>query len=107
MLPLCWTALHFKQLHVACDGLGYLAHSLNYLILQSKDEEYIEMLIASEEEERKHSRQMIKEEVQREKNIKLKNKEALIDELVRIIYKVKKKVIFLSFETICYNHPKI
>ena len=29
--------------------------------LQSQDEEYIEMLIASEEEERKHSRQVILE----------------------------------------------
>ena len=30
-----------------------------YFTLQSQDEQYIEMLIASEEEERKHSRQVI------------------------------------------------
>ena len=49
---------------------------------QSKDEEYIEMLIASEEEESKHRKQLTLEEEQREKNLKKKNKEALIDELV-------------------------
>ena len=32
-----------------------------YFTLQSQDEEYIEMLIANEEEERKHSRQVILE----------------------------------------------
>ena len=51
------------------------------------------MLIASEEEERRHSRQVILEEEQREKNIKLKNKEALIDELVCWIDQLRKPVL--------------
>ena len=51
---------------------------------QSKDEEYLEMLIAEEHEGSKIRIQKTKEEEMNEKKKKKKNKEALIDELVCI-----------------------
>ena len=53
------------------------------LILQSKDEEYLQLLIEQEQQELEVRRKVIAEEEQREKTMKKKNKEALIDELVR------------------------
>ncbi|KAL4238814.1 CDK-activating kinase assembly factor MAT1 [Mactra antiquata] len=48
----------------------------------SRDEEYLEMLIAEEEREAKSRRELDMIEVKNEKNKKMKNKEALIDELM-------------------------
>ncbi|KAK3584577.1 hypothetical protein CHS0354_040278 [Potamilus streckersoni] len=48
----------------------------------SKDEEYLEMLIQQEKHESEVQRQLLQEDEARQKNIKLKNKEALIDELM-------------------------
>ncbi|XP_053399587.1 CDK-activating kinase assembly factor MAT1-like [Mercenaria mercenaria] len=48
----------------------------------SKDEEYLEMLIAEEEKESKLRHELDLMEVMKEKNKKKKNKEALIDELM-------------------------
>ncbi|KAL3872903.1 hypothetical protein ACJMK2_036082 [Sinanodonta woodiana] len=48
----------------------------------SKDEEYLEMLIQQEKQESEVQRQLLQEDEARQKNMKLKNKETLIDELM-------------------------
>ncbi|XP_071163744.1 CDK-activating kinase assembly factor MAT1-like [Mytilus edulis] len=48
----------------------------------SKDEEYLEMLIGQEKQDSEIRRQIEEEDEKRHKNTKLKNKEALIDELM-------------------------
>ena len=55
------------------------------ICFQSRDEEYLEMLIEQEKHDSEIRRQIIEEEEKREKNTKIKNKEALIDELVFVI----------------------
>ena len=76
------------QLHKNITGILYIAEKiLIYYIIyfQSKDEEYLEMLIQQEKHDSEIRRQIADEEEKREKNTKLKNNEALIDELVFFI----------------------
>ena len=66
-------------------------------LLQSVEDEYLEMLIEQEKLEHDHYCKVTLNEQQQNKKAKVKNKEALIDELVRLIswrhsYKVKEVI---------------
>jgi hypothetical protein len=69
------------QLHKNITGILYIAEKiLIYYIIyfQSKDEEYLEMLIQQEKHDSEIRRQIADEEEKREKNTKLKNNEAQV-----------------------------
>ena len=64
-------------------GYSFFLLKIVFFSLQSKDEQYLEMLIDLEQQEHDHYYKTLLNEELEAKKAKVKNKEALINELVR------------------------